>query len=291
MKLRVAIGALGLVVILTMAVLSGRVAAAQAKPTDGFIWLDERTDTAMWHAVEAVFAPELKPDSAQETMPYEPMTFKKVDRIATIGDSALVLIEKRLSEHARYRVVDAYNFDLKSQRKLPIRIKWATWNWKYYAPARFESGPADILFTFQSCVDCDETFILASYAYQTDAKVWKIRTWVNDDQGILVGEKQESQKGQVVDDCVFAVQDFENLGTDQVVDFCRRKEQSPDPPYHVFTVTYRADVFQMLNGKAVGRSTKSTTERKKLLAEICRTQGENELCGQVSDLEDKSKKR
>jgi hypothetical protein len=56
-------------------------------------------------------------------------------------------------------------------------------------------------------------------------------------------------------------------------------------------VTYRADVFQMLNGKAVGRSTKSTTERKKLLAEICRTQGENELCGQVSDLEDKSKKR
>jgi hypothetical protein len=290
MRLRVAIGTLGLMAMFTAA-LSERALAVQNKSGEGFVWLDAQRDAATWHGIEAAFAPELKPDSAQETMPYEPMTVKKVDRVATIGDSALVLIEKRLSEHARYRVVDAYNYNLKTQQKHPIRIKWSTWDWKYDGTGHFEPGPADILFTFQSCVDCDETLVLASYAYQADGKVWRIRTWVNDDQGIFVGGKQESQKGQVVDDCVFAVQDFENLGTDQVVDFCRRKEQSPDPPYHVFAVTYRADVFQMSNGRAAGRSTKSTTERKKLLAEICRTQGENELCGQASDLEDKDKKK
>jgi hypothetical protein len=255
----------------------------------GFRWLDAEKDAEEWRRIEGAFAAELKPESAQETMPYEPMAFKKVRRVAVAGDAALVLIEKALSENARSSVVSGYNYNLKTQQKSPIAMKWTMWDWKYYGTAQFEAGVTDIVFTFESCVGCDATSVLSSFAYQPSANLWKVRLWLGGDQGIYIGSRQETVKGVVLDDCIFGIQDFEHTGSDQVLDFCRKKEQSPDPPYHIFSVGYRADVFQVVDGKPVVRSSKNIEERKALLAEICKSQEGNELCGQGLNLNDNGK--
>jgi len=299
------LGAFGLGVMLAAALgaNSGVVAGAQDAPDNrakpDLVWLDAQKDADKWQEIEAAFADELKPDSAQEVMPYEPMLFKKVRRVAVAGDAALVLIEKGVSEKARSTYFSAYSYDFKTQSKSRIVVKWTMWNWKYYGTVRFEHGTPDVAFTFDSCVNCDATSIVGSFTYQASGNRWNIRMWEHGDQGIYIGSKQESQRGQVLDDCVFAIRDFENRGTDQVLDFCRRREQSSEPPYHVYATTYRADIFEVINGRAMGRSTKNTDERKKLLTTICNADTSNEraddehvqgeLCSQQANLEEEKK--
>ena len=201
-------------------------AAAQdaAPSSSAFHWLNSGKDAALFERIRTAFSDELKPDDPEKVKPVVAQEYKWISRVGVFETSALVLIgerETRTSTYGDYFV--AFNYDLKSGEKTPLTpFNNGFTQWKFAKLIRFDSSRApDIVFTHSSCTECEATYLLGSFRFDsTDAK-WKVRKWGEKDADILIGSDysvgtEEDSKY----DCLFKFADFNGDSFDDLAVRC-----------------------------------------------------------------------
>jgi hypothetical protein len=210
-----------LVVVLAMA--ACQPAAAQEVPpsSTSFRWLYAAKDAVLYERIKAAFADELKPDDPEKVKPVVAELYKKISRIGVFETSALVLIAER--ETATFAYGDyfqVFSYDLKSGKKTPSEKGFMKWRFKKLV--RFDSSTIpDIVFTYLSCTECEADFLLGSFRFDSTDATWKIRSWGEKDDAILIGSDysvgtEEDSK----DDCLFKFADFNGDGFDDLAVRC-----------------------------------------------------------------------
>src|SRR6266403_4520638 len=213
-----------LIAILMLAASSSAISQNAHPSSTAFHWLSSSRDATLFERIKTAFADELKPDDPEKVKPVVAQEYKWISRVGVFETSALVLIgerETRTSTYGNYFV--AFNYDLKSGEKTSLTPpNKGFMQWKFKKLVRFDSSRArDIVFTYPSCLECEEEHLLGSFRFDsTDAK-WKVRTWSEKSTEILIGSafsvgtEEDSQY-----DCLFKFADFNGDGFDDLAVRC-----------------------------------------------------------------------
>jgi hypothetical protein len=210
-----------LVVVLAMA--ACQPAAAQRVPpsSTAFHWLNAAKDAALYEGIRVAFADELKPDDPEKVKPVVAELYKKISRIGVFETSALVLIAERETATSTYGdYFQVFSYDLKRCNKTPLEKGFMKWRFKTLV--RFDSSKIpDIVFTYLSCTECEADFLLGSFRFDSTDATWKMRSWGEKDDAILIGSDysvgtEEDSK----DDCLFRFADFNGDGFDDLAVRC-----------------------------------------------------------------------
>lgn len=196
--------------------------AQGVSPTSAaFHWLNAAKDAALYERIKAAFADELKPDDPEKVKPVVAQLYKKISRIGVFETSALVLIAERETATSTYGdYFQVFSYDLKSGKKTPSVKGYMEWRFKKLV--RFDpSKTPDIVFTYLSCTECEADFLLGSFRFDSTDAAWKIRSWANKDDAILIGSDysvgtDEDSK----DECLFKFADFNGDGFDDLAVRC-----------------------------------------------------------------------
>jgi hypothetical protein len=212
-----------LIALLMLAVSHPAVAQNAPVASTSFHWLNPSKDAALYERVKTAFSDELKPDDPEKVKPVVAQGHKRISRVGVFERSAFVLIGERESETSYGTYFVAFNYDLKSGEKTSLTpYNKGFMEWKFKKLVRFESSRApDIVFTYPSCIECEEEHLLGSFRFDsTDAK-WKLRTWSEKINEILIGSafsvgtEEDSQY-----DCLFKFSDVNGDGFDDFVVRC-----------------------------------------------------------------------
>jgi hypothetical protein len=199
-------------------------AAAQngSPPSTTFHWLDAGKDGALFERIKSAFADELKPDDPEEVKPVAAQLYKRISRIGVLETSALVLIAERETPAYTYGdYFQVFNFDLSSGKKVVLEKGFRKWKFKQLV--RFESSKMpDIVFTHLSCTECEADYLLGSFHYDPTDGTWKIRSWGEKDDAIMIGSDTVvgSEEGDYNFDCLFKFADFNGDGFDDLAVRC-----------------------------------------------------------------------
>lgn len=202
--------------------------------TQEFQWVKRTESPETWGLVEKAFVKELTPDRPGETGNVVPMTEKRVTRIGTFKDSALVLIEYRENSSDPYPIFRAFNFNLKSQTKTVIGVKEASWfsMWRFLKIAYFEDhATPDVVFRYLSCTECEAESLLASFRFESSSGIWTVRHWsAEDGDSVLIGSDHQYGEDGIYDfDCLHTVSDLNGDGLDDVAVRCRESVEGDRP--------------------------------------------------------------
>ena len=120
-----------------------------------FRWLKSTADSVALKQIEQAFSSELVPDDSQSHK--LPMTVKFIERVGLQDGSALVVIGEKENKSDPYTVFRAFNYDLKTKAKSPVRSKDVEWLWMWQVEkvAHLTSQPKPTLFS---------TFLIAQNA-------------------------------------------------------------------------------------------------------------------------------
>ena len=192
--------------------------------TNAPTWIEEKQDPTLWSYVRNVLKNDLEPEDPKKTKPYVAMRFKYVARVAQMEHVALVIIGMRETRTER-RALDyfkAYTIDLQDGLTTAVADKGFT-QWRFLRWAQFERGRvADAVFRFQSCSECEATYLLASFWFDPAEKKWKLREWPEDGANVVIGSDiQFGDEGDVATTCLYAVRDYTGDGRDDVATWCR----------------------------------------------------------------------
>ena len=210
-------------VIAVLVLAACRSAAAQnASPVlTTFHWLDAAKDAPLFEQIRAALAEELRPDDPEKVKPVVAELYKKISRIRVFETSALVLIAERETSTSTYGdYFQVYSYLLKSGKKTPSEKGFMKWRFKKLV--RFDSSKIpDIVFTYPSCTECEADFLLGSFRFDSTDATWKIRSWGEKDDAIVIGSDysvgtEENSK----DDCLFKFADFNGDGFDDLAVRC-----------------------------------------------------------------------
>jgi hypothetical protein len=210
--------------VIFLALAACRSVAAQNPPPSltAFHWLDARRDAALLERVKMAFADELKPDDPEKVRPVVAQLYKKISRIGVFGSSALVLIAERETPTYTYGdYFQPFNYDLSSGKKAGFEKGFRSWKFKKFV--RFEPSTApDIIFTYLSCTECEASYLLGSFRFDSTDGTWKIRSWSDKDDAIMVGSDTVvgSEEGDYNYDCLFKFADFNGDGFDDLAVRC-----------------------------------------------------------------------
>jgi hypothetical protein len=253
--------------------------ANQAAPEDQFQWLDSTRDSQVWNRVLVALHQELEPDDPQKVPPHYAATqYKYIYKIGVFGTAALVIIGYRETKDSRgYDYFSAYSYDLRDGSKGAIvtepprppgtypEFGDVLWMFEAIKLANFERSPApDVVFTYDSCSECEAEHFLASFEY-VPGKGWVARQW--DKAYRLYLEGDPSPGDDVVSaDYLFKIKDWNGDGFDDVA--VRRREVTQVSKHRQeandSTTIYRAE-----SGTLVGRPTKDPKERQQINVELC----------------------
>ena len=203
--------------VVALAVAACQPAAAQEVPPSSttFRWLNASKDAVLYERIKAAFAEELKPDDPEKVKPVVAELYKKISRIGVFETSGLVLIAERETSTSTYGdYFQVFNYDLKSGKKTPPEKSFM--KWRFNKLVRFDpSKIPDIVFTYLSCTECEADFLLGSFRFDSTDATWKIRSWGEKDDAILIGTEKDSK-----DDCLFKFADFNGDGFDDLAVRC-----------------------------------------------------------------------
>jgi hypothetical protein len=202
-------------------------AAAQSTTTasSDFRWLDPRKDAALFDRIKDAFVEELKPDDPEKVKPVEPQLYKRISRIGIFKSFALVLIAERETPAYTYGdYFQPFNYNLNTGRKEPFEKGFRRWRFKRFA--HFEpSKTPDIVFTYLSCTECEATYLLGSFRFDSATASWGTRKWSekDEDESIMVGSDTVvgSEEGEYDYQCLYRVADFNGDGFDEVAVRCQ----------------------------------------------------------------------
>jgi hypothetical protein len=188
-----------------------------------FHWLDRKADAAIFGKIQGVFANELKPDDPEAVKPYQAQLYKYIARIGVVGANAIVLIGERgeVSDKTGDYFL-AFNLDTESGAKSAVSTNGFP-VWKFKTLARLESSRVpDIFFTYSSCTECEADYLLASFRFDLTNRAWKVRTWNEKDDAILIGSDMSvgADDGDSDTGCVYSIADFDGDGFDDVAVRC-----------------------------------------------------------------------
>jgi hypothetical protein len=197
-------------------------AQTSADSFPAFRWLDRQGDAAILAKIQAGFVEELKPDDAETVKPVEAMLYKFVELVGIFRSNALVVIEERDRKDYPYGNYDLFfNYDVKTGQKSQVPVGF--WRWKPKGTARFEPSSApDIVFTYLSCTECETTFLLGSFRFDSLDGNWKVRQWGANGQGIMIGADTTvgGDEDDFATDCLYRVADFDGDGSDDIAVRC-----------------------------------------------------------------------
>lgn len=195
-----------------------------AASTD-FRWLDARKDAALFERIKGAFVDELKPDDPEKVKPVVAELYKRIARIGVFQSSALVIIAER--ETPTYTYGDyfkPFNYDIDTGKKEPLDKGFMRWRFRRFAHFSPQETP-DIVFTYLSCTECEATYLLASFRFDTGRRLWEIRSWSNKegDDAIMIGSDTVvgSEEGEYDYQCLFKIADFNGDGLDDVAVRCK----------------------------------------------------------------------
>jgi len=210
-----------------LAIVACASAAAQNTTTvsSEFRWLDPRKDAALFDRVKGAFVDELKPDDPDKVKPVAAQLYKKISRIGIFQSSAVVIIAERETPTYTYGdYFQPFNYNLNTGRKEPFEKGFRRWRFKNFA--RFEpSKTSDIVFTYLSCTECEATYLLGSFHFDSATGAWNTRKWSekDEDESIMIGSDTVvgSEEGEYDYQCLYKVADFNGDGFDDIAVRCQ----------------------------------------------------------------------
>lgn len=219
-------------------------AIAQNAPisSTAFHWLNPSKDVSLLEGIKSAFSDELKPDDPEKVKPVVAQGYKRISRVGVFETSAFVLIGERESETSYGTYFVAFNYDLKSGEKTSLTpFNKGFMEWKFRKLVRFDSASApDIVFTYPSCVECEEEHLLGSFRFDSTDGKWKLRTWNEKITEILigsdfsVGNEEDSQYN-----CLFKFADVNGDGFDDLAVRClviTEKEKILEDATTIYTI-------------------------------------------------------
>jgi len=202
-------------------------AAAQNTPpaSNNFRWLDARKDAVLFDQIKGAFGDELKPDDPEKVKPVEAQLYKRIARIGVIHSSALVLIAERDTPTYTYGdYFQPFNYEINTGKKEPLEKGFMRWRFRRFAHFSTPETP-DIVFTYLSCIECEATYLLGSFRFDTARRVWETRTWTSKEGGdaIMIGSDTVvgSEEGEYDYECLFKIADLDGDGLDDVAVRCQ----------------------------------------------------------------------
>jgi len=187
-------------------------------------WVGEKQDPRLWSRIRNVLKDDLEPEDPKKTAPYVAMRFKYVARVAQVEHVALVIVGMRetRSDPPDFDYFKVYNVDLKAGVRSSVADEGFT-GWRFLRWAQFEGGRLpDAVFRFQSCAECEATYFLASFWFDSEKKRWKLRQWPEDGTSVLIGSDiQFGEQDDFETSCLYAVRDYTGDGRDDIGNWCQ----------------------------------------------------------------------
>jgi hypothetical protein len=193
--------------------------------SDDFRWLDPRKDAILFDRIKGAFVDELKPDDPEKVKPVEPQLYKRITRIGVYGSSALVLLAERETPAYTYGdYFQPFNYDIDTGKKELFEKGFRRWRFRGFA--HFSSTKtSDIVFTYLSCTECEATYLLGSFRFDSQRRQWDTRAWSDKegDDAVMIGSDTVvgSEEGEYDYQCLFKVADFDGDGLDDIAVRCQ----------------------------------------------------------------------
>jgi hypothetical protein len=193
--------------------------------SNDFRWLDPHKDATLFDRIKSAFADELKPDDPEKVKPVVAQLYKRITRIGLIQSSALVLIAERDTPTYTYGdYFQPFNYEINTGKKEPLEKGFMRWRFRRFAHFSTPETP-DIVFTYLSCTECEATYLLGSFRFDTERRVWETRTWSSKegDDAIMIGSDTVvgSEEGEYDYQCLFKIADFNGDGLDDIAVRCK----------------------------------------------------------------------
>jgi hypothetical protein len=187
--------------------------------------------------IQTDFKAELAPDPAGGL--YVPLLHKEIARVGRYNSSALVIIEG--AEHDRLDpsmdFFRAFTYDLETGKKTQVGDGFRSLHLEE-TQARFDrSVIPDLIFRYQSCTECEATYLLTSFRYDSATRLWNIRPWgsKDEDKAIFIGYDGVPNGDSPAYVCASRIRDFKGGGFESVGVWCRI---IPDPPGKETEIAY-----------------------------------------------------
>jgi hypothetical protein len=163
------------------------------------------------------------------------MTVKFIERVGLRDSSALVVIGEKESKADPYTVFRAFNYDLKTKTKSPVRGKDAEWFWMWHVEKvthLTSAAETDIVFHFLDCTECEAEQLLAAFQYAPSTGKWDVLQWSEQDgPALLIGSDPQYGDEFYYYDCLHTVSDTTGDGVEDVAVRCRTSGQAdPENP-------------------------------------------------------------
>lgn len=237
-------------------------------------WVGEKQDLRLWSHISKVLKDDLEPEDPKKTTPYVAMRFKYIARVARVEHVALVIVGMRetRSDPPDLDYFKAYNVDLKAGVRSLVADEGFR-RWRFLRWAQFERGRLpDAVFRFQSCAECEATYLLASFWFDSEKKRWKLREWPEDGTSVLIGSDiQFGEEDDFATTCLYAVGDYTGDGLDDIVTWCRTtgvKTRKVTETLFLYTASEAGSKRIEPVGEAAVR----------IKQELCRRNSANSLC-------------
>lgn len=252
--------------------------ANQTVNTNQFRWLDRTRDSELWKRVLVALHRELEPDDPQKVPPHYVATqYKYIYKIGLFRTAALVIIGYRETKSSPgYDYFNAYSYDLRDGSKSAIAVEPpqpptvypqsdVLWLFRVIKLAHFDRSPApDVVFTYDSCSECEADHLLASFEYE-HGRGWAARQW-DKAYSLDLEADPEPDDNVVSADFLFKIKDWNGDGLDDVAVRRREVTQGAKRSQKIddSTTMYKAE-----KGALVGHAITDPKEREGINAELC----------------------
>lgn len=250
----------------------------QTAHTEQFRWLDPVRHSQLWSRVLVALHQELEPDDPRKVPEHYIATqYKFIYKIGLFRTAALVIIgNKETKDSPGNAFFNGYSYDLRDRSKRAIAVEPpkppnvypqadALWPFNVIMLAHFDRSPApDVVFTYDSCTECEADHFLASFEYEP-GKGWVARQWDNA-YSLVLQDDPEPDDNVASADYLFKIKDWNGDGFDEVAvrrrevtQVSKRKQAIDDS-----TTLYKAE-----NGTMVGHLVITSKERETINAALC----------------------
>jgi hypothetical protein len=251
-------------------------ATAQSTTTSSteFHWLGPRKDAALFDRIKAAFADELKPDDPEKVKPVAPQLYKKITRIGVFQSSALVLIAERETPTYTYGdYFQPFNYNLNTGKKEPFEKGFTRWHFNRFA--HFEpSKMPDIVFSYLSCTECEATYLLSSFRFDSTTDTWSTRKWSEKEEAIMIGSDTVvgSEEGEYDYQCLFKIADFDSDGFDDLAVRCLAVGEQDK------ILEDTTNLYTIQQGKPKITTVNDPNQVRALTATLCENVKKSKLC-------------
>lgn len=250
----------------------------QTVNADQFRWLDRSRDSQLWNRVLVALHQELEPDDPRKVPPHYVATqYKYIYKIGLFRTAALVIIGYRDTKNSPgYDSFNAYSYDLRDGSKSAIAVEPpkppsvypqsdVLWLFDVIKLVRFDRSPApDVVFTYDSCSECEADHFMASFEYRP-REGWTARRWNKACSLYLEGDPSPGDD-VVSAHYLFKIKDWNGDGLDDVAVRRREVTQVSKRRQKVYDST---TMYKVENGALIGSAITDPKERERINAELC----------------------